>query len=147
MQATCCMFMSYRIHVIFSCMHTLMLHSHKPITCTLHTGTLHSHIMPQTAIVYVKSAFRVCLCACCLCLQCAWWHHSCMEHLFVQLLACGMPVSGMQVWSVCACMCGWHACMQCAACMCVWCAFMWNIGMPGGCIVLVPYLLQNLPTI
>jgi hypothetical protein len=49
----------------------------------------------------------------------------------VQLFAYGMPVSGMQVCSVCACM--WsHACMQCAACMCVWCAFMWHIGTPGG---------------
>jgi hypothetical protein len=43
--------------------------------------------------------------------------------------------------------CGWHACMQCAACMCVWSAFKLYIGMPEGCVVLVPYLLENCPTI
>ncbi len=115
MQATCCcIFTSCRTHV------NTFMHAHitAAVTqanymhnCTLHTGTLlptSCHL--QTAHVHVYSAFRMCLCACCLCSQCAWWHHSCMEHVFVQGLACGMLVSGMQMCIVFACM--WVACIH-----------------------------------
>jgi hypothetical protein len=88
---------------------------------------------------------------------CVYVHAACV---------CRMHYGIIHAWSMCLCnylhvaclcqgckfvvyvhACGWHACMQCEACMCVWYAFMWHIGMPGGCIVLVPYLLQNWPTI
>ncbi len=88
----------------FPCMHTLMLHSHKPTTCTFNTGTLHPHTMPLASCtcVCLQCAFMVCLSACCLCLQHAWWHHSCG--------AC-----------VCATTCMWHACVKDASsqCMCM----------------------------
>ncbi len=138
MQNTCNTFMHAHINVAGK-------QANYMYNCTLHTGTLHPtscHL--QTAHVHVYSAFMMWLSACCLCSQCAWWHHSCMEHVFVQWLAGGMPVSSVQ------CMCmhvGGMKCMQCAACMCVWSAFTWHIDMPEGFIVLVPYLLQNCPSI
>ncbi len=107
----------------FPWMHKLMLHSHKPFTCILHTSILHPHTMPLASrtCVSLLCAFRMCFCACCLCLQHAWCQYSCLEHVLVQLLACGMPVPGMQECSGCACM--WVACMH-AACgmhVCVVC--------------------------
>jgi hypothetical protein len=107
----------------FPWIHKLMLHSHKPFTCTLHTSTLHPHTMPLASrtCVSLLCTFRMCLCA---------WQYSCMEHVLVQLLACGKPAGGVQ-GAVYVHACGWFSCMQCVACMCVWCAFMWHIGMPG----------------
>jgi hypothetical protein len=60
----------------FLWMHKLMLHSHKPFTCTLHTSTLHPHTMPLASrtCVSLLCAFRMCLCA---------WQYSCMDHVLV----------------------------------------------------------------
>jgi hypothetical protein len=98
-------------------MHTLMLQAHKPITCTIAHFT-QAHYTP------LHATCKLHMCMFTVHTGCVYVHAACvriihMEHVFVQWVACGMLVSGLQVCSVCAYMrvtcihavCSMHVCV------------------------------------
>jgi hypothetical protein len=148
MQATCCcMFTSCRTHV------NTFMHAHinAAVTSQLH-AQLHishryttPHFMPLAnytceCLQCIQDVFMCMLLVLTVCMMASFMHGACVCATTCMWHACVRDSSMHHA-------CGWHACMQCAACMCVWWAFTWHLGMPEGCIVLVPYLLQNCPTI